>query len=235
MDSGRPAGFPWNYDRGEIIADGVIHALGICSGLIGAVIIICHRQSFNEDCHDYVRLDLRCRSGCDARVLSCIQYVAGLPYEVGSSPLRSFGHILVDRWHLHALHCATENQLCLGRPPHGRLANGRLWCRVEACATRPFRSRSGCPLSTSRLEWCVGLRFRHCLASKLNSLASRGRRRAVFDGCHLSSLAEPAVSERNLACLRASRRGLPLHSGPWIRGTCTGMRRFGECPFLARP
>ena len=31
---------PRNYDRGEIIADGVIHALGICSGLIGAVIII---------------------------------------------------------------------------------------------------------------------------------------------------------------------------------------------------
>jgi hypothetical protein len=28
MDSGRPAGFPWNYDRGEIIADGVVHALG---------------------------------------------------------------------------------------------------------------------------------------------------------------------------------------------------------------
>ena len=40
MGSRRPAGFPWNYDRGEIIADGVIHALGICSGLIGAVIII---------------------------------------------------------------------------------------------------------------------------------------------------------------------------------------------------
>lgn len=40
MDSRRPAGFPWNYDRSEIIADGVIHALGICSGLIGSVIII---------------------------------------------------------------------------------------------------------------------------------------------------------------------------------------------------
>jgi len=37
--SGRPAGFPWNYGS-EIIVDGVIHALGICSGLIGAVIII---------------------------------------------------------------------------------------------------------------------------------------------------------------------------------------------------
>jgi len=39
MGSGRPAGFPWNYGS-EIIVDGVIHALGICSGLIGAVIII---------------------------------------------------------------------------------------------------------------------------------------------------------------------------------------------------
>jgi hemolysin III len=40
IDFGRPAGFPWKYDRCEIIADGVIHALGICFGLIGAVIII---------------------------------------------------------------------------------------------------------------------------------------------------------------------------------------------------
>jgi len=40
MDYRRPAGFPWNFDRGEIIADGVIHAIGICFGLIGAVIII---------------------------------------------------------------------------------------------------------------------------------------------------------------------------------------------------
>jgi hemolysin III len=40
MDYRRPARFPWNYKRGEIIADGVIHAIGICFGLIGAVIII---------------------------------------------------------------------------------------------------------------------------------------------------------------------------------------------------
>ena len=35
-----PAKFSWNYDRGEIIADGVIHAMGSCLGLIGAVIIV---------------------------------------------------------------------------------------------------------------------------------------------------------------------------------------------------
>ena len=40
MDYNRPAGFPWNYDRDEIIADGVIHAIGICFGLIGAAIVI---------------------------------------------------------------------------------------------------------------------------------------------------------------------------------------------------
>ena len=30
----------WHYDRVEIIADGVVHALGVCLGLIGAVTIV---------------------------------------------------------------------------------------------------------------------------------------------------------------------------------------------------
>jgi hemolysin III len=40
MTDKRPARLAWNYDRAEIVADGVIHAIGICFGLIGAVIII---------------------------------------------------------------------------------------------------------------------------------------------------------------------------------------------------
>jgi hemolysin III len=40
MNNRRLAVFPWNYDPREIIADGVIHVIGICFGLIGAVIII---------------------------------------------------------------------------------------------------------------------------------------------------------------------------------------------------
>jgi hemolysin III len=39
-DDERAAGFPWNYDRVEIVADGVIHTVGICLGLIGTVIIV---------------------------------------------------------------------------------------------------------------------------------------------------------------------------------------------------
>jgi hemolysin III len=36
-----PAGpISWNYDRGEILADGIVHIIGIVLGLIGAVAII---------------------------------------------------------------------------------------------------------------------------------------------------------------------------------------------------
>lgn len=36
---GRPKGLTWPYDRAEIIADGVVHAIGLGLGLVGAVAI----------------------------------------------------------------------------------------------------------------------------------------------------------------------------------------------------
>jgi hemolysin III len=35
-----PGQISWRYDRAEIIADGVVHAIGVCLGLIGAVTIV---------------------------------------------------------------------------------------------------------------------------------------------------------------------------------------------------
>src|SRR5215813_9711897 len=35
-----PGQISWDYDRAEIIADGAVHAIGVCLGLIGAVTII---------------------------------------------------------------------------------------------------------------------------------------------------------------------------------------------------
>ncbi len=35
-----PGQISWDYDRAEIIADGVVHAIGVCLGLIGAVTIL---------------------------------------------------------------------------------------------------------------------------------------------------------------------------------------------------
>jgi hemolysin III len=34
---GTSRAFPWNYDRSEIIADGVVHAIGVSLGLVGVV------------------------------------------------------------------------------------------------------------------------------------------------------------------------------------------------------
>jgi hemolysin III len=40
LDSdGRPLSFHWNYDRVEVIADGVVHATGVCLGLAGAIFL----------------------------------------------------------------------------------------------------------------------------------------------------------------------------------------------------
>ena len=40
MSKRHPGQIGWNYDRGEIIADGVVHAIGIVLGLIGAVAMV---------------------------------------------------------------------------------------------------------------------------------------------------------------------------------------------------
>jgi hypothetical protein len=37
---GRQASFHWDYDRAEIIADGVVHAIGVGLGLVGAVFLL---------------------------------------------------------------------------------------------------------------------------------------------------------------------------------------------------
>jgi len=35
-----PGQISWHYDRTEIIADGVVHAIGVCLGIVGAVTIV---------------------------------------------------------------------------------------------------------------------------------------------------------------------------------------------------
>jgi hemolysin III len=37
---GAPRGVRWNYDRAELWADGVVHVVGVCCGLVAAVILI---------------------------------------------------------------------------------------------------------------------------------------------------------------------------------------------------
>jgi hemolysin III len=37
---GAPPGVRWNYDRTEILADGVVHAIGVGAGLIAAIVLV---------------------------------------------------------------------------------------------------------------------------------------------------------------------------------------------------
>jgi hemolysin III len=37
---GLPRGMTWNYDRAEVIADGIVHVLGVGAGLVASVILV---------------------------------------------------------------------------------------------------------------------------------------------------------------------------------------------------
>ncbi|KQP24547.1 DNA-binding protein [Methylobacterium sp. Leaf102] len=39
-EDGRPAGLNWNYTRRELLADGIVHFLGVALGLAGAIAIV---------------------------------------------------------------------------------------------------------------------------------------------------------------------------------------------------
>ncbi len=48
---GAPRGVRWNYDRAELWADGFVHVVGVCCGLVAAVILIAlasHYLSFGQ-------------------------------------------------------------------------------------------------------------------------------------------------------------------------------------------
>jgi hemolysin III len=82
MDASRPAGFLWNYDRGEIIADGVIHAIGICLGLIGVVVIIV----------------LAAHSTKNVAIASVLIYAAGLAAMLGCSAAYNMWPVSHTKW-----------------------------------------------------------------------------------------------------------------------------------------
>ena len=69
-----PGQISWDYDRAEVIADGVVHAIGVCPGLIGVT-------------DDRADSGLRYRPCDDARALGCLQHMSRAR-QVGSAPLR---------------------------------------------------------------------------------------------------------------------------------------------------
>ena len=215
MDYRRPANFPWNYDRGEIIADGVIHAIGICLGLIGAVIII---------------IVITSHSTKIVAIASVLIYAAGLLAMLGFSAAYSMWPVSHTKWILRRFDHSAIYWLIAGTytpfiaQMKNSVASGGLLTGVWLTAgfgvvlklVLPGRFDRVAVVLYLLLGWSGVMAYEFVFASLPSLtfwlLAVGGMLYSM--GVHLSSLAEPAFPERDLACLRASRRGLSLHGGP---------------------
>lgn len=75
---GAPKGVSWNYDRAELWADGVVHVVGVCCGLVAAVVLIV----------------IASLSG--SQVASVVIYASGLLMMLGISAV--YNLLPVSRW-----------------------------------------------------------------------------------------------------------------------------------------
>lgn len=81
------ASISWNYDRAELIADGVIHAVGIVLGVAGAAVL----------------LMIAFHTARGAEIGSAIVYVIGLLSMLGTSAAYNFWPISPRKWILRRL------------------------------------------------------------------------------------------------------------------------------------
>jgi hemolysin III len=77
-----PASFDWNYDRVELIADGVVHAVGVVLGLIGAIAIMV----------------MAAQSAAVAKIPSIVIYAVGLLAMLGLSAAYNMWPISHVKW-----------------------------------------------------------------------------------------------------------------------------------------
>ena len=84
ISDGRPAGVTWDYDRVELIADAILHALGLILGLGGAIAIII----------------ITARSDRAANVLSVVIYASALLTVLGVSAAYNMWPVSRVKWAL---------------------------------------------------------------------------------------------------------------------------------------
>jgi hypothetical protein len=208
-----PGQISWDYDRAEIIADGAVHAIGVCLGFIGAVTIIVIA----------VRMER-------IEVTPILIYVIGLvtmlalsaaynmwpisPGQVDSAALRPLRDLFIDRRNLHTVPGADEKRSGFDRSWRRRVVERRHRHRSEARTSRAVRSPGHRSLPAAGLERCHRLRLACIRPPEREPMASRNRRHSLFSRRALSCLAGPAFSQRDLACFCAARSELPLLGGP---------------------
>ena len=217
MSTDHPGQIGWNYDRGEIIADGVVHAIGIVLGVIGAVAII------------VVALETE-----RIEVAPILIYVTGLLAMLGLSAAYNLWPISPTKWVLRRFDHSAIYLLIAGTytPFLAMMKNAvasfglgaGLWLSalvgVALKLALPGRFDRLAIVLFLLLGWSGAIVY-DSFTSAIPSpepVAARHRRHSLLARNAISCLAGPALSKRDLARLRAAGRKLPLFGSPCLPG-----------------
>jgi hemolysin III len=201
----------WNYDRAELIADGVVHIVGVCLGLVAATALIVLTAVY--------------ASALEIAVVSI--YVAGLLAMLTLSAMYNLWPVSRAKWVLRRFdHSAIYLLIAATYTPfivqlkESYLAIALLagvWCvaiaGVALKLARPGRyDRLAVGLYLA-LGWS-GVMLGDAGGqggAAAGAGPGGGGRRALQPRRDLPCLAAAALSERDLARLRLARRGVPLY------------------------
>jgi hypothetical protein len=193
LDGGHPGQINWVYDRAEIIADGVVHVIGVCLGILGAVtiVVIAVRRQGTEVVPILVYV---VGPAPNARALSCLQHVAGLACQVGSTALRPLRDLFVDRRNLHAFPSPDEKRSGFSGSRPRSLAERGHWYGSQTRTSRSVRPLGDRALLAARVERCHCLRYACICPAERELMASRDWRHSLLTWGRLSYLAAPTLS-----------------------------------------
>jgi len=208
--SAETAMFSWSHDRAEIIADGIIHAIGIALGVAGAAFLLL--SAFH--------------TARDGEIASVIIYVVGLLSMLGVSAAYNSWPVSPHKWMLRRFdHSAIYLLIASTYTPFLlHMKNGTLsatmlvtvWLTAsvgngaQAFLAGTFRPAFDRALPGARLERSVGLWAGRSGATPHYAVADCHRRRTLLHRCVISRLGTPAISYGYLALLCAQRCMLSL-------------------------
>jgi Haemolysin-III related len=218
QSDGRPSDLTCSYDRTELLADGIVHAIGVVLALLGSILLIIVSRYSTQG----------------LKTASVLIYAAGLLAMLGLSAAYNMWPVSPRKWLLRRFdHYAIYLLIATTYTPFIAQMKAEMTTVVLLLgvwsvaimgivlklalpgAARPIIHRT---LSASRLERHDGLRARCGHIAEVNLMADRGRRHAVLGRSCISSLGETSISEGDLALLRADRCPLSLHSGTRLCG-----------------
>jgi Haemolysin-III related len=194
-----PGQISWHYDRSEIIADGVVHAIGACLGLIGAVAIVVMAVKIKR-----------------INVAPILVYVIGLVTMLAFSAAYNMWPVSPVKWVLRRFdHSAIYLLIAATYTPFlGQMKNTLasaglgigVWLSAAAGVTHS--------MPAARLERYRCLRLPRICHPQPEPMASCGRGYSLLVRHALSSLGALALSQRDLAWFCLARGKLPLFGCP---------------------